>query len=263
MSIHPDMKAGEKAVWMCLIGLLVVVEFNAIRADKRATDVAAENERAARNLQYRSQMESQNQAFLATKGQLLTQEEESRKDQLVLTKGIDDNLNALTGGDSYCFISRLAIELDAGPTGKISGWAQLSKIGEWPLYGVRVKVIHYILSADPNAKAYGGAVVQLPDLASGNLNAPDANGGLHTGTAVDGFRIPEGMDLSGGRADMILDYQGRSRPWRQILHVVVVNNTYFNDTTVIRGHKILYRHVDSGFPKDGYPWRSTVDSADH
>jgi hypothetical protein len=264
MSIHPDMKAPEKAIWMVLIGLLVVAEFHAIKADKNSSDDAAKKDRTTRDLEFQSEMDSQNRAFIATTKRLLDEEEQSRNYQVALTKGIDDNLNALTGGDSYCFVGLFSWNSDLPSTAHAPARAMLSKIGKWPLYGVRAKIILYRLSTDPTQKAYVGNVVQLPDLASGDVNPPNPISGRPTfGTAVESFAMPDGMDLSGGRVDMILDYQGRNVPWRQVLHIVVVNNLSLSDTTVARNGRILFHHTDKRFPDDGYPWRASMVSADH
>jgi hypothetical protein len=75
MTIHPDIKAWHKALWMVLIGALLVLEFKSIRKDRADTE-----ERFA------SILTNQNKTFQAT------------------SDGLQAAINNITGGTSFVYL---------------------------------------------------------------------------------------------------------------------------------------------------------------
>lgn len=273
MSIHPNMKAWQKSIWMCIIGLLLIIEFKAIRTDKMESELAANRDRAERNEQYQAQIAQQYNEFKATSDKLLQQIRQSQQEQILITKGFNDNLDAFTGGDSFCFM--YSFNLSKEP----SGWrlnAGLSKIGKWPLDGVTAKLTNYVNDPTIMNREPKGAVYQerdsiaLPDFAPGDIAVPyKRNPDPQTLAVGDWVGRLENMHF-GDRVDLAIDYEARNRPWRQVFHGVKLHGSfqragktisfdYFSfETIVSRNGNVLYKHTDAGFPssESHYPWRA-------
>ena len=72
MSIHGDMRGWQKAVWMLLIGLLLIVELRAISKDRADADARALEDRKAQDTAFKSVRDAQDLDFKATAGGLST-----------------------------------------------------------------------------------------------------------------------------------------------------------------------------------------------
>jgi hypothetical protein len=72
MSIHGNMRGWQKAIWMILIGLLLVVELRSISKDRSDSDTRALGDRRAQDLAFKSVRDVQDADFKATADGLKT-----------------------------------------------------------------------------------------------------------------------------------------------------------------------------------------------
>ena len=158
MSIQDHMQGWQKAIWMILIGLLLIVEMRSIKADRARADALALKDRDNQDGNFRQLRQQEDREFAATLGR--------RQDQFSATiNGFDtsrrlenqhfgsllheqtrlfsgqhntqDTLNALTGGDSYGVISPLLLSQSSE---KAEYSLMISVRGKDTLWDVRVEM---------------------------------------------------------------------------------------------------------------------------
>jgi hypothetical protein len=273
MSVHPGMKNWQKGIWIAIIGALLLVEFRAITIDRRNSDIAAKQDRAAQDEAFHRVLQTQNDEFRQTTSILAQQIAESQREYQATITGFTRSMNAVSGGSSYCFLTDIGLNLSK-IEGIGSGMATMSKVGEDPLTGVRAVFTNYPSSDVPGQHVgdpVGEKVVVpvdeevvdtfLPDMPHGKIGVPQKFSGK---PMLDDhqilFHIPAGLTFTRDRVDLAIDYEGKSMPWRQVLHGVIVHTEsryrVYWDNTVLRNGKSVYHHVDQAFPVDGYRWHA-------
>jgi hypothetical protein len=159
LTFQEHMHGWQKAIWMILIGVLLIVEMRSIKVDRARADAQALQDRENQDNNFRLLRQREEQQFAATLGGLKDQFsatisgfDTSRRlenqlfgsllrEQTRLFSGMQqstqDTLNALTGGDSYGVISPL---LMSESSGKAEYDLMISVRGKNTLWDVRVEM---------------------------------------------------------------------------------------------------------------------------
>ena len=159
MSIQEHMVGWQKAIWMILIGGLLIVEMRSIKVDRGRADAQLLQDRKNQDDNFRLLRRQEEQEFAATLGGLKDQFsatisgfDTSRRlenqhfgsllhEQTRLFSGMQqstqDTLNALTGGDSYGVISPLLVSQSSE---KAEYDLMISVRGKNTLWDVRVEM---------------------------------------------------------------------------------------------------------------------------
>jgi hypothetical protein len=157
MSVQEHMQGWQKAIWMILIGVLLIVEMRSIKVDRGRADAQVLQDRRAQDDNFRQLREQEGQEFEATLAGLKNQFsatisgfDTSRRlenqhfgsllrEQTRLFSGMQrsaqDTLNALTGGDSYGVIFPLLV---AGSGEPAEDRLMITVRGKNALWDVRV-----------------------------------------------------------------------------------------------------------------------------
>jgi hypothetical protein len=93
MSLHADMRPGQKAVWILFMGAFLFLEFRAIDSNEAAQRSARDEE----NAKFKAIADGITAAMQASQVQFATTVEKSNK----ILGGVQDNLSAVTGGRSF------------------------------------------------------------------------------------------------------------------------------------------------------------------
>jgi hypothetical protein len=108
MSVHGDMRGWQKAIWMGLIGLLLIIELRAISKDRTDSDTKASAALAAQDSKFQAIRDTQDEDFKATadglkNAYLLSQEQFTATMNGmggILTRE-ESTLRQTLGGDGY------------------------------------------------------------------------------------------------------------------------------------------------------------------
>jgi hypothetical protein len=118
MSIQPDIRGWQKAIWMIIIALLLIVETHAITKDRDENNKSVAADRKAQNDNFTEIRTAQEEAFRKTADGLksaIAQSQQqfegtmSKSNQIVteasaIAKLSRQNIDAATGGESYAVV---------------------------------------------------------------------------------------------------------------------------------------------------------------
>lgn len=148
MSIHADMRGWQKAIWMILIGSLLVIELRAINKDRKDLQTQAQTDRALQEKAFKNVRDQQNADFNATAQGLTQAYTQSqlqfaatmKRSGVILGKTSETVSNTskavlnITGGDSFAFVYPLMSSGD--PVAHLS----IHNGGKYSLSGVTVTI---------------------------------------------------------------------------------------------------------------------------
>lgn len=145
MSVHGEMRGWQKAVWMILICVLLIVELRAISKDRRDAEKAALQDRQRQDTEFKNVLKAQNDDFKATSTGLETAISNSNT-QFSATMAEAGKLFGKTteAANAASKAVREATGEDSFAYLEFSGYppldARVVKIGDAPLYDVSVTV---------------------------------------------------------------------------------------------------------------------------
>jgi hypothetical protein len=151
----------------------------------------------------------------------------------VASIGISNEGTALTtGGDSFCY---LVVSAGAPPTFPV-----VFKSGEYPLYGVEMRIVNLIEPFRPlphSSTSFDlGLNLLLRDFAIGE----------------SAKEIPFSLPLKGDRASFNVFFNARNGFWTENLRLRLVNGHWEGAILVFRDNpnQPLYKEIDKGFPRE-------------
>ncbi len=178
--------------------------------------------------------------LVAKSEQLVTKNEELAAKSEEIARLSKDSLAAVTGGDSFCYMTLTARDNEDGPT------AVVIQQGKYPLYDVAIRLADMRIweQAPPpgaNAGQFIAAVAAEPKFHPGNMAV--------TSAAVVG-RVPA---LRGDMERFNVFFSARNGFWTQLIRLRKVAGVWTMATKVIRddgqpSEKLLFEKVDRGFP---------------
>jgi hypothetical protein len=230
----------EKATWMLLIGVFLVIEVLAIRKDRQDHDIALAhilNEEITARKEAKDNFSTIGAGISAS----VTQSQSQFQNTL---SGLEENIKMITGGDSFAYLMTSGVDA----TG--ANLVLLSQ-GRYPLYDISVRVF------DVKAMYAGRNFQQCTIFEKGgmemgrNLSAKEGEG-LAQQLGYVRFTIP------GDRQDMNVLFSARNGLWEQVWRWRNVKGNWYWATTV-KGNfdpkrspngTILLRKVMKGFPEE-------------
>jgi hypothetical protein len=267
MSLRTKATGTEKAVWMLIISVLVVIEVTAIKKE-RFFNEQAEKLRAEEERQYfttigkgiQTNIEQSQGQFEKTIGQgqqqfnaTLTTE----KNNLARTlKGLKETVNAATGGDGFCYA--ILVPPDAGNANAVS---TVIPQGKYPLTNVNALVTDDDMMTDwlnevskrgkPNTGEEFAAIMER------------SQEWLHLGDLPPQFpeRFPMRADtVVGDRRMLTIMFWANNGSWTEKFALRRVNGKWLRLIRVWRQRldkkknaivaDVIFERVDDGFPDD-------------
>jgi hypothetical protein len=223
MSLHVKMYRWEKAIWMLLIGALLVIEFYAIRKDRVETAKAEACRTASEHQQFQNivnglkeSIENSNRQFAAT---------ESR---------FNETLNTMTGNGSYCYFT---FNLDGNP--------RLVHKGKYTLYDLRSIFLDAKRSFIVGTEWEQGTPIVIGDFSVGS------------GRLISGVNKPSDFN-STDQLNLRIFFGARNGFWREEYRGRYVNKDWVeairifkeNGAPLTQKDTLIFEKIDKRFPRD-------------
>jgi hypothetical protein len=244
MSLRPDMRPPEKALWMIVVGVLLASEMRAIRADRKNADTQSLKDRKEQDSAFSAIRQREDQSLNKTLEGFKAQSD-STNAILEKTQKITDlserNLENITGGKSFLILRAAGIKNGYFiPSIESSGSSIVRK--------AHVRVVNLALFALDAKVATSAAEVFAHDI---NIEIGDM---APREQAVNfQTRIPIG---SGNSAAFNIFFSGLNGFWTEELRLRKKGNDWLQAIRVFRtpsGVKTstildpLYDHIDDGY----------------
>jgi hypothetical protein len=163
MSVRPKMQLAEKLSWVVILVTLTVLEVLAIGRNDKATEAI----RDAQNLAFKGIADGLNESMTASKGQYKSTIEHVDgvlKTTQAVSSLARENLENLTGGDSYAFVYPDNIIDEGSDPAHCRFVLKIHNDGKQILTGVTVKVTRILISAPEKGFYFPGQPASVPDL---------------------------------------------------------------------------------------------------
>jgi hypothetical protein len=247
MSLRPEMRPPEKALWIALVALLLASELRAIRVDRRSADAQALKDRKEQDSAFSAIRQKEDQSLNKTL-EGFKRESDSAKAISEKTQKIanlsERNLENITGGKSFLILRAAGIK---------DGYfiPAIDSSGDSIVRKAHVRMVNLALFA-LDSKGSTAAEVMAHDI---NIEIGDM--APHESYVNFQTRIPIGW---GNSAAFNIFFSGLNGFWTEELRLRKKGNEWLQAMRVMRSPlgavpstlgDIIYNHIDKGFLNEG------------
>jgi len=244
MSVHGEMRGWQKAIWMSLIGSLLLIELRSIRGDRISADIQAKADRQTQDDNFQRVRKKQDDDLKQTADGLATEIRQSSAlmSELARTNSIaTKSLANITGGSSFAVLER------TNPLWTVTNMGD-SRLSQLLVTIIDVDKFNQAMKSRSNPK-----VIDINQIIQLNLNLPVGDIAAHTGRA---FTIPS---LPPGPVRLSVTFYAMNGYWNENYEARQINNNLEVALRVTRQQgrqlRVLYTNISAAFPKDkgGHP----------